>query len=177
MYLYSGYVISSNSLHPFTTIMLIVVRQCFNIKMSSIHQLSLMNPVEYIGIIWEGGDNGVHILWKRRNVFVGERRRIWTSISPSYVGDRAVWGRCWAQVNWQVLDSAAALFTAPGDTHIHYRHLGKGHREKWRAAANCLSITLLSFHVAKSVTAVNQRPGQWLNIWHVIFINPHSWRL
>lgn len=68
-------------------IMLIVLHQCLTIKMSSIHQLPLMNPVEYLGIIWEVGDNGFHILWNQRDVFVGERREIWTSISPSYVDD------------------------------------------------------------------------------------------
>lgn len=95
MYVYGVYVISLNILHPFTRGMLIALPQCLNIKISFIYQIPLMNPVEHPGIIWDREqDNGFRILWKQRDVFAGARRRIWTSISPTYADDLVVRGWC-----------------------------------------------------------------------------------
>lgn len=97
------------------------------------------------------------------DVFVGGLGWIWASIFPSLCWWWEVQGGCWAQVSWKVPDSSTALFTVVGDTHIHYRHLRKGHRERWRAAVNCLSITLLGFHIAKSVMLAHEGPWpDWL---------------
>lgn len=124
----------------------------------------IIQPDEFVAIsIYFGGKIMGSAFCSNSDVFVGGLSCIWASIFPSPCWWLEVQGGCWAQVSWKVPDSSTALFTVVGDTHIHYRHLRKGHRERWRAAVNCLSITLLGFHIAKSVMLAHEGPWpDWL---------------
>ena len=70
---------------------------------------------------------------------------IWASISRSVSDDWVTLGADGAQVRWQVLHPARALFTSARDTHIHYGTSGgKGRKGwgRWRAGVNSLAVRL-----------------------------------
>lgn len=59
--------------------------------------------------------------------------------------DWLAFGEDWVQEWCLVCDSALALFRTAEGSKRHCTHVRKGHREKWKTAANCLSSPLLVF--------------------------------
>lgn len=89
--------------------------------------------------------NEHNILQWHGNVFASWPPLIHSSIWVPVFDDWVAFCEDGVQVWGQVCDSALTLFRTAGGTQIHCTHLRKGHREKWRTAANCLSIPLLVF--------------------------------
>lgn len=79
------------------------------------------------------------------NVFVDRPSWIHSSIWVLVFDDWLAFGEDWVQEWCLVCDSALALFRTAEGSKRHCTHVRKGHREKWKTAANCLSSPLLVF--------------------------------
>lgn len=108
--------------------------------------------------------NGHNILQWHGNVFVGGPPRIHSSIWAPVFDDWVAFGKDWVQVWWQVCDCPLVLFRTAGDSQIHCTHLRKGHREKWRTVANCLSIPLLV--TVTTICLPHWRADVNYGLWH-----------